>query len=134
GLAAHWSEQKGRQMTAVRLRWRPRAWRGVTGFRIAVAGGGGLALLARPGLVMAAALLARAAMPLMAALLAMAAMLAVLRRTVGCGRFGARRCIGPADALADQLLDGGDRLAVDGADDSDGDAGLAGAAGAADAV
>ena len=50
-----------------------------------------------------------------------------------------RRCLGrqarrPRDALADQLLDLGDRLAVGRADDGDRGAGLAGAAGAADAV
>ena len=55
---------------------------------------------------------------------------AALRRRDRLGRQG----IGPGDALADQLLDLGDRLAVAGADDGVGGAGLAGAAGAADAM
>src|SRR4029079_2682246 len=95
----------------------------------AVAGGSWCAGFSRRGLTVAAVLPACTAMA--AALLAV---LAMVRRPVGTGRFGAPGCIGPADALADQLLDGGDRLAVDGADDGDGGAGLAGARSACDAV
>ena len=49
-------------------------------------------------------------------------------------RFGSRRCAHPWNCLADQPLDGADRLAVDRSDDGDRDACPPGATGSADAV